>query len=417
MSPWPLPGCPAPGAAAPTPDVIGVFRIPLAEIAAAERLGAPSSVLNGFFPQAAGQAALSRSALYYEPARAVQAADGLWLSLRAADKDPATVPALRRALAENLLNLYAAVAFAEWEALTRQALDGPAACERPLDALLDTATRLAGDLAGIPAGWDAAPPAPLPGQAAGPLRSFRELDSQAKIRDELAYLLACAAGDGSGITAVALPMYGSMSLGLAARAVLPAARPGLSVHLIRLGFHDLAGSGFLARDGSVRAGLTAPPGHRARLADAARGRRVLVIDDNVGYGTTLRAARRLIGQHGGTAVTRSAETAWHLYRRSGSHDIADAADLPSLRPNLHYSVQARLSGHLRRGDAAAYAADPARRVRHSIGEQMTDAYQLALATGTWTPAQLAAMRAELNYAVACWDEPAVPPPPARSSRA
>jgi hypothetical protein len=402
---------------APRADVIGVFAVPLAEIAAAERLGAPPGVLSGFFPTAGGKDSLSRSALYYEPGRALAAADGLWLCLRAADRDPGAVPALRRALAENLLNLYAATAFAEWESLTRQPPGGPAPCEQPLDDLLDTATRLAGELAGIPAGWDDSPPAPLPGRAAGPLRSFRELDSQAKIRDELAYLLACALGTGSGISAVALPMYGSMALGLAARAVLPAARPGLSVHLVRLGFHDLAGSVFLAPDGTVRAEQTAPPGHLARLAAAARSSKVLVIDDNVGYGTTLRAARRLIAQHGGTAVTRSAETAWHLYRRSGSHDIADAADLPGLRPNLHYSVQARLAGHLRRGDAAAYARDPARRVRYSIGEQMTAAYQLALATGTWTPAQVAAMRRELNFAAARWDEPGVPTPPDRSHRA
>ncbi|MGH3291689.1 MAG: hypothetical protein ACRDP7_07780 [Trebonia sp.] len=399
-------------------DVLGVFGIPLAEITAAERMGAPAAVLAGFFPQASGQTVLSRSALYYEPARALPAGQGLWLALRAADRDPGAVPALRRALAENLLNLYAAAAFAEWEAVTRQALDGPAPCEQALDALLGAATRLAGSLAGIPARLDDDPPASLPVCAAGPLRSSRELDSQAKIRDELAYLLACAAGEGSGVTAVALPMYGSMALGLAARAVLPAARPGLSVHLIRLGFHDLAGAGFLATDGTVRTALTAPPGHRERLAAAAAaGGRVLVIDDNVGYGTTLRAARRLIAQHGGTAVTRAAETAWHLYRRSGSHDIADAADLPSLRPNLHHSVQARLAGHLLRGNSAAYAGDPARRVRHSIGEQMTFAYQLALATGTWTPAQLAAMRRERAFAVACWDEPGVPPPPDRASRA
>ena len=227
----------------PGTDVLGVFGIPLAEITAAKRMGAPAPVLAAFFPRADDRTALSRSALYYEPARALPAASGLWQALDAAGREPGNVPALRRALAENLLNLYAAVAFALWEDLTRQALDGPVPAERPLDHLLDAATWLAGLLAGAGGGQADGPRAALPEQVPGPLRSFRELDSQAKIADELAYLAACVATEASGITAAVLPMYGSMTLGLAARAVLPAACPGLSVHLIRLGFHDLARAG------------------------------------------------------------------------------------------------------------------------------------------------------------------------------
>lgn len=398
-------------------DILGVFGVPLDEIAIAERMGASPAVLAAFFPPSSGCCALSRSALYYDPARALAAVPGLWRAVRAVDRQQGSVPALRRALIENLHNLYAAVAFTCWERLTEQAVGGPAPCERKLDTLLGAATRLAGDLAGEPENWVDNPPVPLPAVSPGPLRSFRELDSQPKIRDELAYLLECVAFPDSGITAVAVLMYGSMSLGLTARAVVPVARPGLTVHLIRLGFHDLAPAGFLAPDGSVRAELTAPPSHRERLADAARGGHVLVIDDNVGYGTTLRAARRLIMQDGGTAVTRAVETAWHLYRRSGTHDIADAADLPSLRPNLHHAIQARLADHLRRGDIPAYASDSVRHVRHSLSEQMVTSYQLALATGSWSPGQLAAMRRELAFAALSWQEPGAPAPPPRSTRA
>ncbi len=48
---------------------------------------------------------------------------------------------------------------------------------------------------------------------------------------------------------------------------------------------------------------------------------------------------------------------------------------------------------------------------------MTAAYQLALASGTWTPAQLTAMRRELAFAAMHWDEPGVPPPPGRTPHA
>jgi hypothetical protein len=391
-------------------DVLGTFPVPASEITAAEQMGIPPSLLARFFPRACDQIALSRSALYYDIPGAAPAVPLLWRALWTLGRhrdDP--VGALRRAVTENLLNIYAATAYAAWEHDTRQALAYSPADEHPLDSLLDTATRLAAGLAGQPDRWDDEMPVTLPEGIPGQRRTFRELDSQAKIADELGYLLAHVLTPASNISAVACPAYGSMALALAARAVIPATLPGVTVHLIRLGFHDLAVERFLGRDGTVRAELTAPPGHRERLATAARGGRVLVIDDNVGYGTTLGAARKLIAQYGGLAFTRSTETAWHLYHRSGDHDIADVADLPSLRPNFHHRIQHRLISHLQRGDAAGYARDPAHSVRAELRQQMTGAYQLALSVGTWTPGHLERMRQELAFAQLHWTEPGVPP--------
>ncbi|MDX3065948.1 MULTISPECIES: hypothetical protein [Streptomyces] len=63
----------------------------------------------------------------------------------------------------------------------------------------------------------------------------------------------------------------------------------------------------------------------------------MVIDDNVGYGSTLRAARALVEQLGGRAVTRSVESAWTLYHRSGGTtsptlQTCRPADLPTRAP-------------------------------------------------------------------------------------
>ncbi|MFD7817726.1 phosphoribosyltransferase [Streptomyces sp. NPDC059785] len=400
----------------PSHDVLGVFRIPVTELHAAVAMGVPETLLTRFFPQASAQVALSRSSAYYAPQLAVPAAPALHRALRIIEgRHDKPVPALRRALVENLHNFYAAVAFSMWEHLTERESDSDGD-KKLLDSLLEAGTRLSAGLSGIaPGGWTDEPLPDLAGFSSLPaLRVFRELDSQAKLHDELAFLTAHVIDRSPDITAVVVPLYGSLSLGFAARAILPVTRANreLTVHFIRLGFHDLSWVDYRKADGTIRSELVGPPGHRARLAEHVHGRHVLVVDDNVGYGTTLRAAKTLIGQLGGRTTTRSVETAWHLYQRDGRHDVADAADLPSLRPNLHHRIQDRLIGHLLRGDAVAYLDDPAHKVRSTLHLQMTASYDTALCLGSWTPHQLQAMRSELAHAALNWHEPAVPPAPA-----
>ncbi|MCX4763633.1 phosphoribosyltransferase [Streptomyces sp. NBC_01275] len=391
-----------------------MFRIPAAERSAATRMGIPQALLDQF-PATTEGTALSRSSGYYAPRIGLRAAPELYDALRVIDRrSDRPAPALRRALVENLHNVYAAVAYTVWEHLTDQVRTS-GVDEKVLDSLLEAGTRLSADLAGTaPRGWTEEPlPDLAPFSSLASLRVFRELDSQAKLHDELDFLLTHVIDEYPEITSVVVPLYGSFSLGLAARAILPVARPHrkLSVHLIRLGFHDLSTVDYKRTDGTIRSELVGPPEQRERLAADVHGAHVLVVDDNVGYGTTLRAARTLIGQLGGRALTRSVETAWHLYSRDGRHDVADAADLPSLRPNLHHRIQDRLIGHLLRGDADAYADDSAHAVRSTLHQQMRTSYDMALGLGTLAPRQLRAMRAELAHAVLNWREPPVPPAP------
>ncbi|RPK72068.1 hypothetical protein EES45_33875 [Streptomyces sp. ADI97-07] len=93
----------------------------------------------------------------------------------------------------------------------------------------------------------------------------------------------------------------------------------------------------------------ARPVHRGPRPDP------VVIDDNVGYGSTLRAARALVEQLGGRAVTRSVESAWTLYHRSGgtTSPTLQTCRPTDPRPNLHHSIHKRLTGHLLRGDTGA----------------------------------------------------------------
>lgn len=206
------------------------------------------------------------------------------------------------------------------------------------------------------------------------------------------------------ITAVLAPLYGPVSLALAARTVQPAllGRP-INIHPVRLGFHDQSTISYLD------AGGTAPRRHRERLAAAATGgERILVVDDNIGYGSTRHAARALVEQLGGRSVTRSVESAWPLYHRFGRHDIADASDSPSLRPNLHHSIQQRLIGQLLLGDADAYLRDDTHRVTGTLHQQMAASVDLAMSIGTWSGDQLPAIPAELGHATALWNRPSIP---------
>ncbi|MEW2621589.1 phosphoribosyltransferase [Streptomyces sp. NPDC048106] len=106
------------------------------------------------------------------------------------------------------------------------------------------------------------------------------------------------------ITAVLTPLYGSLPLALTARGVLPAllVRP-IDVHLARLVFDDQRHVAYLGAGGTVRHRATAPRVYRDRLSADARDATVLVIDDNVGHSSTLRAARSLIERLGGRALT------------------------------------------------------------------------------------------------------------------
>ncbi|MCX4581150.1 phosphoribosyltransferase [Streptomyces sp. NBC_01571] len=415
-----LPGRPAtrPDRAPVSGDLLGTVRIPATELHAAARAGAHPALLDRFFPPCdAHGTRLGRSAAYYQPRTALPAAAALAGTLSLLGHHvPGQTTHLRHALLDNLHNLTAAGAYALWHHLT----DHPAAPGDPrpaaLDRLLDTATAAVTALhtAHPHPEPDAVTPADLEllTRLEGGWRSFRELDNHTKMMNELRFLADHVLLPRPDITDLLAPLYGSLSLALTARALLPLLvdRP-VRVHLVRLGFHDQSAVPYLGADGTIRHRATAPAPQCEALAAAVTDRTVLVVDDNCGYGSTLRAARTLVEQLGGEAVTRSVESAWSLYHRSGLHDIADAADLPSLRPNLHHSIQKRLIGHLLRGDAHEYARDPAHQAHGTLHQQMRDSFDLALSTGTWSSGQLAAMRAELGHATT-WAEPPVPRPAA-----
>ena len=231
---------------------------------------------------------------------------------------------------------------------------------------------------------------------------FRELDSVPKIADEVRYLKRHVMPRLSA-DHVVCPIYGATGLANALAAGLR--ETGAKVQLLRLGFHDLAYLGFRHQQ-TVDVSLTAPTWMRDAVEESLSTGTVLVIDDNIGYGCTLRACRNLIEGRGGHPITRSVETAWELFDRVPGHKIHDVVDLPSLRPNFHHTIQTALVGHIRQRDARSYGtvcycpSEPVvaqlRRSRHRVDHQEG-----------WNEDQLRFMTYELEHAMS-WVEQPVP---------
>ncbi len=405
----------------PACDALGIFAVPWADVELAGDRGLDRPTLRLFLPRVDGGVAFSRGAPYYAPAQGLRALDSLVDCCQKVTEFADDVPALAFALLENAHNLVAAATFTLWQ---QCCLPGPGPrAATTLDASLAAGAALAGALSSrwdgtpVPRGmdldWGAVRHATrrLAATPLRQLRAFRELDSAWKVAAELGFVASMRATAALSLDALVFPLYGATAIGLAARALAenPAGPlAGVRVHLVQLGFHDLGHIPFLSADGSVRVETLAPPSYLSTMSRDLAGARVLVIDDNVGYGTTLRACRSVVEQFGGECVTRSVETAWDLYDRVAGHDITTAVDIPGLRPNLHHSVHRRLIELIVGDDPRRYLVDPAHATRQTLPDQMAASLAVAGQHGRWSRPQRATMRAELDFSRQTHREPAVP---------
>ena len=229
-----------------------------------------------------------------------------------------------------------------------------------------------------------------------PLRPFRELDHRRKIDNECSTILG-RIRHLAQVEQIVCPLYGAIRLGVHLiawqRYVLRRDVP-VPVTFIRLGFHDQKGIDYRDSAGEFRWEALVPVSELELLAHLCRGRRVLIVDDNIGYGTTMRGARELVSSAGGVPLVRCCETAWHLFDRNPEHTLADVVEFPSPRSNLHHTLQAELIAALTRNGRdylrrAAEAPDTAAPERMRRNVQRPDAEQ------RWTSEQLEWMRGEV----------------------
>lgn len=389
----------------PACDALGVFAIDQTQSALAASVMSPE-LFDLITLRTPGEARLSRSPLYYELPRLAglipQLAEGARRLLAEGQRGSATF-----ALIETLHNVVAGAIYALWDI----EIESPS---RRTAAMLSQAMRwgevLAGSLTGA-VGHDELrqtldelrQQALRPGIWSRRLDGrFRELDSVPKIDDELRYLTRHVVPRLS-VEHIVCPIYGAIGLGNALAAGLR--ETDASVQLLRLGFHDLAYLGFSDQQ-PIDISLTAPSWMRESLEESLSSETVLVVDDNIGYGSTLRACRNLIEERGGHPVTRSVETAWELFDRLPGHKIHDVVDLPSLRPNFHHSLQAALIGHLRQRDARGYGSARYQSSEPVLAQLRRNRQRVDHQDG-WREDQLRFMTYELEHALS-WAEQPVP---------
>lgn len=233
---------------------------------------------------------------------------------------------------------------------------------------------------------------------------FRELDNLSTVADETAYLTEFLLPQSPEIQSIVIPLSGARKLG-----DLLAAASGTDRQVvnIRLGFHDLRPIGFHTTSGRLAHYRIVDPFQLDKLTAAVSTGLTLIVDDNVGTGQTLRAARTFVHEAGGQAVTRAAETAWALYERTPGHSLTRTVDLPSLRPNLHHTWIRHLSSLLATGRFSEYLRATAT-TRPRLTEQLDACLHLAVATNDWSSEQLRHLRHELGFARTKWRTPGIP---------
>jgi hypothetical protein len=386
-----------------------------------------ADLLHMMFPPINRTYALSRSELYYDIDSALDAFPPLLALAKRVLTERLPCPDLwsvTNGLVENLFNVLAAVTFGHWEKCCNDSVWNRKDELVYLDRLLDALERLAMNQILLltrdrqcherycDIDWNFLYSIPSHPGCDARFRMFREFDNRVKILDEVSYLTDRVLPRFPA-EAVWFPMYGSLSLGCYFRAfqrLRKAERLGTGPDTVflRLGFHDLGEVAFRNEQGNLIPNRMIPAEWLPAIQERIKGRVVLVVDDNVGYGSTLRTCKELVHKWGAFPITRSAETAWHLFQRlEREHCISDAVDLPSLRSNFHHSLyELRITCLLSRTYTKYYDYVWKDQSLDSL-KQMRGNYDIA-ASAEWHGDQMMGMLEELEYAKENWLEGGVP---------
>lgn len=401
-------------------NALGIFHIPPHTWDGMRHALGTSDVMAAYLPQLSDGSHLSRGWAYYDISTSLkylpvlaETCHELLESLLTDNQLPFTI-----ALIENLFNQLAAATYALWE----MAADAAGPWMDTLEQLLDTLrvvsathlsllfapSRVSECVASVDWEFVQKLPSYLPHTLI--FRRMREFDNKVKVVNEILYLVSEVL-PAHNIDAVLFPLYGALTLACYFDAWqylfnYQSAAACVKVQAVRLGAHDQSHITFLDSTGHIILERLLPEPWIPKLVNTIQNRTVLIVDDNVGYGTTLRLCKRLIHQLDGCSRARSAETAWHLFERNGlDHSIADAVDFPSLRPNFHHSTQTRLIDLLSSRQYSRYLDDEAAGREQRVHARMAANLRLAQLSPTWDEQQLAAMQVELDHASRFWIEP------------
>lgn len=169
-------------------------------------------------------------------------------------------------------------------------------------------------------------------------RVFREYDNKFKCCSELLYVHYLLDVKKIHVNNFAFPLYGSIMLAIFTKPIIRfwGFNDEINVLPLRIGFHDLQKLNLKIDNFEIDKKKILPAFILDDIIKNIRNATTLVIDDNLGNGTTLDYCKKFIEHFDGECITRTAETTWSKYI-SGEKDIY--VDFPAIDDYLRYTQQ------------------------------------------------------------------------------
>ena len=180
-------------------------------------------------------------------------------------------------------------------------------------------------------------------------RLFREYDNRIKCINEIVYDIYALERDGIIVDNLFMPLYGASLIAVYASPVMEFfnINRNIKVMYARIGFHDLLPLELSADLIKINEPKIAPLNYIEKMKRVFSGKITLVIDDNVGYGSTISCCKKMIETYGGCCYTRTPETSWDRILES---DIKLMTDYPGIFNYLRYTQQCEFIEELKKSD-------------------------------------------------------------------
>lgn len=169
-------------------------------------------------------------------------------------------------------------------------------------------------------------------------RVFREYDNKLKCCNELICVHYLLDVENIHVNNFAFPLYGSIMLAIFTKPIIKfwGFNEKVNVLPLHIGFHDLKKLNLRNNNFESDKKKILPKYISEEILNNIKNSTTLVIDDNLGNGTTLSYCKKFIEHFDGLCITRTAETTWNKYI-SGEKIIN--VDYPAIEDYLKYTQQ------------------------------------------------------------------------------
>lgn len=180
-------------------------------------------------------------------------------------------------------------------------------------------------------------------------RLFREFDNRIKCINEIVYIILAMDMEGTKIDNLFMPLYGASLLAVYALPVLHFFDLGKNINVCyaRIGFHDLLPLKLSVNFVKTDEVKIAPDKYLRKLKKTLKNKTTLIIDDNVGYGITIKYCKKMVEFFWGKCLTRTVETSWDSILNANDKLIVD---YPSISNYFRYTDQYQFIECLKKAD-------------------------------------------------------------------